>query len=871
MLKPMNEISTYDTDAMYKYLSDFRRNKSHLESSHINSGRVLLRRTDISIEDELSSDEFKFRSRIYRYPGYNFIPYRGSLLDERIKKYVYPSLDVKTLQDVLDTLNSLGFSKNTMDVYFDGEKVNNKKLKLIWEYNNFIFMTEEEPLDVTVIVREYIKDFSVVDTNKIIIDKESKGLYNSSFKLVFANGLKTNNYTETNNEDGTITLTINDDGCEHAELVLMKKYAETVNVPAGSGWIDIRPNSKLAINENNMLVFMNGMLTNVTYSRKGNSYFKINEYGNYNKEIILCHDERAEENVISYGNIDWYKANISSNIPKELNDNTAPTFIKYFTNCNIDTTCNSADRIGKNAKGYLTDIINEVIDYDPENFIQYINSYLKDRDNYTKSYVVSLNEYDYNNYIRNDNSDVPKYANNPETFTFPMVMVTIDNPENRPFKLYVDGVAMFRNIKSYYSMGKTYIYFRRSKVLANSYIEIEVYNAERERYEEEIIVDTTGLYKVRYKELQRVKDLISVYKSTDEGELTEVNFTITDNNEINVGQNKSGLYKIVINNAIIYAEHVINCRFMESISFDVPNHSLSIYDKDYYRLYKNGKLIPSKYWDITFPDDGIGTPNVTVNCKAHMSEQFCLEFNPYKVRELYGEDAIDNYGRIRLDQDTLEGYPLATSIQAIYLNGRKLNHHNIIQNSSNTMELVNVLSTNNFTVLLKEDFDNYTNFPDFKDTYLNGFSSFDDYIKEIMAGSLINNIEQNVLEKDFDIMRDLYWDLYNEYLKNNIVDFGLHGVPDYIAIKYADLVNHEDIIYIDCSEQMNHWMPLDATMTTTENMERITNLYDELLLGIRESGQLTATIADTTDMQKYKELTDKNIIVIDLSHKVKLK
>ncbi|MEI2418801.1 hypothetical protein V6O07_00880, partial [Arthrospira platensis SPKY2] len=280
---------------------------------------------------------------------------------------------------------------------------------------------------------------------------------------------------------------------------------------------------------------------------------------------------------------------------------------------------------------------------------------------------------------------------------------------------------------------------------------------------------------------------------------------------------------------------------------------------------KNGKLIPRKFYNIEFPtpENGRKVPFIHVDCQCFMSEQMNVEFVPYRMKEVYSADVIDDYGKIKIDKRQLK-YPLGVLIDSLYLNGRKLHPNNIIQNSSTGMELINILSKQNFCILLKEDYDTYTNFPDFTEAFSRGNAQFDNYIKETMVGSRINIMENNVLEKDFNIMRDLYWDLYNEYLKTAIVDFG-SDVPDYIAIKYADLVNYQDMIYIDSSEQMNHWMPLDASQTYAQNQEHLANIYENMMSTLATLPVIHPYVADKDEIAKIEPLADKNVIVIDLS------
>lgn len=865
MITPLKDLNSMSDENMGLYMSEYRRKYSHLESSNISRGRTRFKKEEFQIKG-FASNELIYKSRVYLHPGFNFIIRRiPDLLNETQRKAMNkPDLNFQKLDVLLARFLELGCER-TMDVYFDGKFMSPSNIDVIWDENTFIFMTDEEPLDVNIVLREYVLDkFS--NTNEIVLDNREKTIYNTSFKMVYADGVKTSNYTETV-QDNSVTITVNQKvGC--INLVLMPSYVRMVPVPAGIGWLDIYPDSKMTIDPEGLLIFMNGLLIKSSFDRKSNSLFKFNDFSNYSKDLVIFHYESDNEVVTTKDNLQWYRDNINSDVAKALNDDTAPTFVKYFKNPDNKTGIENADISGKTSLDYYPSVISDIMASDSLQIGHYIDTYMENRDNFITNYIVSMNDYGYTNYVRMDNSDVPKYANKPEKFFFPMVMFSFDNPYNRPFKVYVDGVALFRHIETYYSMGRTYVYFRKNKVLMNTYVEVELYNCANVAFSQDMMVDDTCKFTIPSLNKYDIENLISVTHIENDVMTSKDILYDRDTGYVTIKDGVAGLYNVRVDNAVVYGEHVINCREIEKISFDSPNHTHTKKDARYYKLYKNGKFIPSNKYTITFKENA--APSIDVQCKAFMSEQFCLEYNPYMVRTMYSLDTIDSYGKIKIEPSSVGNYPISQTIQSIYLNGRKLNMTNMKQNSSYSMELVNVLSTKNFSIVFDEDYEHYTNLPKFMQLVDGAYDGFDAYIKDIMVGSLINDIEQNVLEKDYDIMRDLYWDLYNEYLKNNIVDFGDSGVPDYIAIKYADLVNHEDMIYIDCSEQMNHWMPLDASMNAQENKDRLSKLYESVLLSIQETGEINPTIMDSSLVSEYAPLTDKNILVIDLSHRIEL-
>lgn len=863
----LDDVKEFSRQNMPEFVKNFRMNSATSETKLINSGRLGLSKSIIEFP-VITSNEIEYKTRVYKYPGLNFIPISLEFTESEIKEKVKIDLDVITLEELFNKLQLLG-SHKTVDLYFDGVKQNAAELKVIYDYDNMILITTSRPRYITCIIRNVIKDF-YSKNNTINIPSEYKSIYSKYYKLVFSNGSKTNNFTVNVLSNGDTRITVNDSNCTESQLILLPECTIQTVVPNGN-WIDIRPNSKLSINIDNVLVFMNGNLLNLKesdYEMKANSIFKITAFTNYTKELIIIHQENNDELIKTYGVLDWYRDNINKDVVKALNNNNAPSFVSNYNNYTKDISATTGDKSNLGAYDYNVSVIKDLIKYNAENFKDYIEGYLNKRENFSHSIYINASEYDYTKHVKTNNKDVPS-AKQQKEFAFPMVLIKLSNPDYKPFKVYVDGIALYRNMEYFNSMGTTYLYIRLNKFLLNTIVEIEFYNISNERYDEQVMINADGIYKLPENKKKSAKNLIDIYKISDDDIYTKVDSFTYDSNTgiINIGQNKSGLYRVIINDAIVFNEYVINSRKLDVVEFDMPNHKFSKYDPEYYRVYKNGRLIPRKFYQIQFPDDTNNrkVPFIHLDCQCFMSEQINVEYVPYRMKEVNSQDRIDEFGRIKLDKNTLQ-YPLGVMIDSIYLNGRKMNTSNIIQQSSTGFELKNIYSTKNFCILLKEDYDNYTNFTEFTDTFQSANSSYDAYIKDAMVGSRIDDREQSILEKDYNIMRELYWDLYNEYLKYNIIDFG-DDIPNYIAIKYSDLVDFNNFILIDSSEQMNHWMPLDASKTSEEIADQLLDTYNTMVDKLSKMDVIEPYEMSTDEINKIMPLVKDKVIAIDLSEK----
>lgn len=771
-----------------------------------------------------------------------------------------------TLTNFLSDMNSISPIQWIIDIFIDNKKYNIKDINVIY-FNGNLFLDLSSP-DCYIYRRKYIKDW-FTENGVIYLDESEMELFTSNFPVYFNDGVFSNNsYTILKNNDG-YEIDLNNNG-NPGEIVLFPNGTSLHSFNSLIDWVDLNPDATQTYNQEGLIIFKNGTIIDpMSVKLVSNSLLdisSINKTTSTSGYIIAPYfNSTSIEETKDY--ISWFKEHelkSENTIAGLLNDGTAPDFISEYKNYTVNTIYNMSN----------VDNIKNLITYDVEFFKKFINySIEKYISPYTTSYYINNDNHPYSEWLFNDTSSMP--YNNDIEFDSPMLLLVMENINKNPFKVYVNGVFVYEIMEYYNEAGYDYIYLDYDNMSETDNIEVEYYtNLSDDIIKSKIVSNSTGTLNLGelVEPAKIYGDNITIYKEViNDGVVTynEISDYELDLScgEIYLGEEYAdSVFCVVIESSILYYEYTIHERsVISNVTFTINSDDFkttkqSIYN---YRLYKDGLYIPHSSYTLTFNTNGSIT--VSTSCSAYMSETFILEYNPIPLCEVYSEETINSYGIINPDLSDIS-YPLNMKMQYIYLNGRKLIPSQIEEFSSNCITLSNVYSTNNFVVLMNNDYENITNFSTFTTNFQSATSLFMDYRNSQAVGSPISNTQTNELTQNPNVMRTLYWDLYNDYLKDNIVNFGYGGVPDYIAIKYQNLVNENNIILIDCGEQMNHWMPLDANMSSSEMLDSMLSLYNNLLNKISSESIITPQLPDNLITEAYPVLQGKenSVFVFDI-------
>lgn len=228
---------------------------------------------------------------------------------------------------------------------------------------------------------------------------------------------------------------------------------------------------------------------------------------------------------------------------------------------------------------------------------------------------------------------------------------------------------------------------------------------------------------------------------------------------------------------------------METIKWDIDCKK----DSRYFRVYKNGRLLPRHIPIIRFqPDLDTGYVVIIPNCNLQRGDELLIEYMPYKMNQIYYTKSIEQFKMVNL-----EGFidkPFDLRWHEVYINGRKLNKNNIDIISSNRIIIKNVRSTKNFEIVENNRDKEYFGYMPIKDIIDDLIDSNDEFKKSIedTIKEIIDD-EDDILDGNTSIYDYILYMFYHDYM-----------VPEY------GLIN-PDINQIDVETQERYSEIMDGT------------------------------------------------------------
>lgn len=868
------EFTKIYNDSISEYIDYFKNNLSYKHT--VEHQQALTGITQIEITKDMVHKEYQIRDTRMRWYNriYAIIPLRLFASGERntlesIRELREGFTDIKKLRDK---------SSMTFDLYYNGYKVQYSKfyvkvfddviaLSLPSNYRNFT--------SLRLIHRPYYCDFIDTTGSKYIdIPKDTLLDKNVDYRdfLFFANNLENRNYKIENKGNYyriTFTKIANINIIEVIYIKNIRYFGELNTVNTHLILTSKRLN--LPFNVNNILLYgTGGTKSSVELTAKTGDLICTSEEYAMNKFRLYYVADDSKEYYYD-DKMEWFIRNtkdLNSYLKESIE---SPEFVKQFKLFTKDISLDEfVNGDYTDINNYIETKINETIEYDPELIsVLYTFIYNNTTSNLFTNKYLTEKEIDEMPIVRNNS--LSKGDSAQIDFINQMALIKILNTNNYKLNIYLDGIRYFDYIHEDYINNTSYIYIKTNRLINSDNILVETINTEYRdirsfnfigenkklfKFDSELaktlVTDTKELRYLRLYKGDTYIDIIDGLKIEDDGTLTVYFSKALEADEI-----------YTLANPYFYSLFQYDTKARDSGFIETLPLKYIDKNKQHFRVFKNGREIPRKFYNIDFTGE---FPVITLNVQYTIYELIEIEYLPNRIRELVANNEVNDDGKISIMNETNF---LRELNEYFLINGRRISPDRYKVHCTKGMTIGNLPSKKNFRVMINDDDLISRVLSNFLNTYNNTKKLYSEYIIEIMQGGPFTDEEDDCSKPSILRSGELYYDLYQEFLKHNILDMN-KGLPDYIAFKYNKLVDTKlnNSILVDSNEVQLYPMPLNGNVDySDEDLLLISDLYYKLLDDVKSVQEINKEDIPSDLYEKYKELFEHNCLIIETVEK----
>lgn len=541
------------------------------------------------------------------------------------------------------------------------------------------------------------------------------------------------------------------------------------------------------------------------------------------------------------------------NVLEKYKDNTIPEIIRDYEPIRIDLF-DREDFVNSvffpDARNlYNISRLQEYINQDPKLLVKYL--YLKL--NATSKYCIDVSKIDLPERIRLDTKLECDPYGDIIYFEEPMYLFNIRKQfvgkEDMDFRLFIDNLCIRPSHYTISNNNDFYLFYIPVKMISDSSI-IEIEKYDQIKFSESFDVvrsvvplgEESELYQVLEKfpsETQPIRIDIPEYIT----KLDSYYIDIVDEDSMFLD---GSLYKIITYNDVLedfievsgYGHHVLTDHFyiiLDKNLLDktlklIVDNSTTYVDFDFettestkyqsfistgrvrtenVRIFKNGLSLPSSRFFVSENTMSGSAADIAVSSECTVNDSLAIDIIPIQLQPEYYQKTIDEHGYVDTGSELTSPFDLKW--YDVYLNGKKLNKHNIEVISSNRFFIKNVDSLKNLYIMKRAGIHD-------------AFSA--DYDADI-NNQLMDNIEGLLdnLKNDKDIIQDTAEDIVadaisdifthlmfiSKYLEFIHIDPNKKQLSSIVKSEFPELFDEYDILTLTTND-----IP-DAEETTSIN------------------------------------------------------
>jgi len=766
----------------------------------------------------------------------------------------------------------------TFDMYHNGKKIPVSDIQIVFtDFHTILCVPYKYEVFTTmhIIRRNYYLDLQSKTTNVFKLSMVDHPYAENFGWFCYVDGLFTTDFTarKVGNE---FVITVNAAIGKLIEITCMPTLKQTQTLTKGTKHFRLqrkvkgKREYKFPVHIENVMIFANGLYTDLGVTAITSDVFRIDPLP-VDKAFAMIFYEEQPGDVHDYrDHVLWYDTDHGKDLVADLDGNKVPEYITKFSLSNVDTSAQNLVDSKLNDTEWRAKKLKEITNYDYEFYNKYIDT-VQDKTRITESKFADVSKMDYNKALRmNNRSDVWDTAMLKD-FDQQYFLINIPNPESFGFNVFVDGIRDDEPL-IYHQNDETLVYIRSSRVNVKSIIEFEMMRMNSTVAVRDVTVPANvKAFVIGDKDFLDTDYIkLFMYNATKKRYYPFSGYSIyayperTDGMLIQTFPDKI-ILKCVNTFCNVFTRYVVPGKTTRAVVDGTLEMAYLTHDKENYRIYKNGRTLPHYSWSVEFPTlmNDLTTPKFTIDAAFTIGEVIYIEFLPFCQKAIYDEKLVEEYGRVRPNKGTIEA-PFNDNIMTFYLNGRRISHRYHEIPTNNGLQLWSVNSRKHFNTYLNRS--SFALVSEFSPNYNVGPDLYDVYLKSLMIGEKIKDDEPDVTGPEMVGMIDMYYDLYREYLKHNVVDSS-QEMPKYVSFKYSGLLTKpENIIYVDMEQSQTRYMPLDAEMKHDgEEFLTVGDEYYQILTDFETLPSFDLANIPPDLYEKYKDVFNNNVIVLDLS------
>lgn len=251
--------------------------------------------------------------------------------------------------------------------------------------------------------------------------------------------------------------------------------------------------------------------------------------------------------------------------------------------------------------------------------------------------------------------------------------------------------------------------------------------------------------------------------------------------------------KIWVKNLSYYeSQETTYKHYLDSITFNFETSN----DPRFFRVFRNGFLLPSHIYNIDFKYKMNEKSAVSVNMGRQIGDIYTIDSTPYKYKDVYYKNKIDERGYV--DLSGIISRPIDLKWYDVYLNGRRLRPDQLEVISATKFFLVNVGNTIHLNIYQKDRDEEYFTIGGSTSPIESMLEGIDGFFQDIYEShESLTDIYDDILNSLVDNFEVDLVNFFHLYMRGILINPDLDQITDEMKRKFPSLFTLEEPFFIN--------------------------------------------------------------------------